>query len=77
VTSQILHANADDLILWKAIILLNRSVKETIKNLDFSDANLLSPMDKLSEVFSEPLDSRHLHIAVRVPPAGEFEWLSA
>ena len=74
---RILYIDVDDLKLCKVSILVSRSFKETISKLDFDDEQSLFPMDELSGVFSESPDSRHLHIAVRVPPAGECGWLSA
>ena len=65
----------DDPILWKVSILVNRTFKETISKLDFDGQSLL-PMEGLWEVFSESPVSKHLHIVVRAPPAGELYDLS-
>ena len=47
-----------------------RNLKSTIEKLklDEDEAKLLPPADTLSEVFSEPLVQKQLHIVVRVPP---------
>jgi hypothetical protein len=74
--SQILHADADGLILRKVPVLISRGFKEAVSKLNFNDDDSLLHTEELSEVFSEPPIPRHLHIAVRVPPAGECEWLS-
>jgi Crinkler effector protein N-terminal domain len=67
---QILHVNADDLILWKVSVLVNHSFKDTISKLNLDDEHSLSPMAKLSKVFADAPEEMHLHIVVRVPAAG-------
>ena len=74
--SKILHVNINDLMLWKVSILVNPSFKDTISQLKFGDGQSLLPMDKLSKVFVDVPEEGHLHIVVRVPPAGECEYLS-
>ena len=70
------HVDADALLLWKVSILVDRSLTKNISKLDFVDEGSLLPVEELSDVFSDSLSRKHLHIVVRVPPAGECEWLS-
>jgi hypothetical protein len=53
--------------------------KENVKKVELRDEEALSPVDELSDVFSEVPARRHLRIIVRSPPAGEsqFLWLSS
>src|SRR5258708_3115374 len=66
------HVAADSLDLWKVSIPDDRNLKENIGKLDFDDEQPLSPMAKLSKVFADAPEEMHLHIVVRVPPAGEL-----
>jgi hypothetical protein len=70
------HVDADALLLWKVSILVDRSLTKNISKLDFVDEGSLLPVKRLSGVFSDQPEDEHLHIVVRVPPAGECEWLS-
>ena len=70
------HVDADNLILWQVSIPVNRNLTEHLSKLDFVDEGSLLPVEELSDVFSDSPARRHLHIVVRVPPAGECEWLS-
>jgi hypothetical protein len=67
------HVDADTLILWKVSIPVNQSLTETLSKLDFVDEGSLLPVRRLSGVFSDQPEDEHLHIVVRVPPAGEYE----
>lgn len=62
------HIPADALILWKADITISRSLKGNIKNSEFTNERQLSPIEHLSEHFSEPLLQRHLHIVIKAQP---------
>jgi hypothetical protein len=66
-------ADADSLVLWKVSIPVDRSLKQNIGNHSFADEDLLSPVDELSEVFSEGLSQKHLHIVIKAPPVGQSE----
>ena len=73
---------ADRPDLWnvqEASIVVGRDLKANFRRakLVLDDEESLWPLEKLSEVFPDPLLEKHLHIVVRVPPAGEREWLSA
>ena len=70
------HVDADNLILWQVSIPVNRNLTENISKLDFVDDGSLLPVKRLSGVFSDPPEDEHLHIVVRVPPAGEYELLA-
>jgi hypothetical protein len=69
------HVPADTLILWRVFVPDDDSLKEQLSRLDLVDESSLSPMQELSEVFSDPPIQRHLHIIVKPPPLGEFRWL--
>jgi hypothetical protein len=66
---------ADSLILWRVSILDDRAFNENIRKLKLDHEQSLSPMDILSDVFSESPVPKHLHIVVRAPPAGEFDFV--
>jgi hypothetical protein len=70
------HVPADTLLLWKVSIPVNRNLTENLSKLDFVDEGSLLPVKRLSGVFSDQPEDEHLHIVVRVPPAGEYELLS-
>jgi hypothetical protein len=55
----------------------DRNLKDKISELKLDDKQPLSPMAKLSTVFSEKPEDEHLHIVVRVPPAGELVFFFA
>ena len=71
------HVPADTLILWQVSIPVNRNLTEHLSKFDFVDEGSLFPVKRLSGVFSVPPEDEHLHIVVRVPPAGEYEMLSS
>ena len=62
------HIPADTLVLWKVSFPVNESLEENLKNGPLEQ--LLSPVDKLSKVFSDVPDS-YLHIVVKPPLHGE------
>ena len=66
------HVDADTLILWKVDITAGRFLKKNLGNVEFTDKQKLLPIERLSEYFSEPLLQRHLHIAIKAPPPGEY-----
>jgi hypothetical protein len=70
------HVPADTLLLWKVSILVNQNLTKNISKLDFIDESSLLPVKRLSKVFSDQPEDEHLHIVVRVPPAGEYELLA-
>src|ERR1700685_1560405 len=70
------HVDASNLILWQVSIPVNRNLTENLRKLDFVDDGSLLPVKRLSGVFSDQPEDEHLHIVVRVPPAGEYEFLS-
>jgi Crinkler effector protein N-terminal domain len=67
------HLPADTLILWKVSIPSHQSIHENLDKLQASlnEAAQLSPTDELSEVFSEPLTPKHIHVIVKSPTLGE------
>ena len=71
------HVDADALLLWKVSIPVNRNLTEHLSKFDFVDEGSLFPVKRLSGVFSVPPEDEHLHIVVRVPPAGEYDMLSS
>jgi hypothetical protein len=70
------HVDADALVLWKVSIRVNQNLTENLSKLDFVDDGSLLPVKRLSGVFSDQPEDEHLHIVVRVPPAGEYELLA-
>jgi hypothetical protein len=63
------NVDADTLVLRKVSIPVDESLEEIVRNLD--GAEPLSPVDKLSEVFSNVYET-HLHVVVdRTPGACE------
>jgi hypothetical protein len=70
------HVDANNLILWQVSIPVNRNLTENLRKLDFVDDGSLLPVKRLSGVFSDQPEDEHLHIVVRVPPAGEYELLA-
>ncbi|KIM72338.1 hypothetical protein PILCRDRAFT_742219 [Piloderma croceum F 1598] len=63
------HIPADTLLLWKVSIPVNRNLTENLSKLNFVDEGSLLPVEELSDVFSDSLSRKHLHIIVRTPPA--------
>jgi hypothetical protein len=70
------HVPADTLLLWQVSIPVNRNLTENLSKLDFVDDRSLLPVKRLSGVFSDQPEDEHLHIVVRVPPAGEYDLLA-
>lgn len=78
------HITADSLVLWKVSIPHNPNLTDNINNLSLVNNNgslqvsmahpnnehflSLSPVHKLSKVFSEPLIEEHVHLIVKMPP---------
>jgi hypothetical protein len=67
------HVAADSLVLWKVSIAFNGSLEQNLDTLYILKEPSLSPVAKLSEVFSDQLQ-RCLHIVVRFSAAGEGNW---
>src|ERR1700734_3104790 len=64
------HVDADTLVLWKVSFPVNRNLTENLSKLDFVDESSLLPVKRLSKVFSDQPEDRHLQIISGVPPAG-------
>jgi hypothetical protein len=62
---------ADSLALWKVSIPVDHGLEQKLSDMELNDNESLSPVDRLSQVFSDSPEERHLHIVVRSPPAGE------
>ncbi|KAI9448767.1 hypothetical protein BJY52DRAFT_303470 [Lactarius psammicola] len=60
------HADADALTLWKVSFPADQNLKANVSEL--VDAQLLLPLDELSEVFLESPVRKRLHIVVGRPP---------
>jgi hypothetical protein len=65
------HVDADALVLWKVSMAVNDGFKENVKKVELRDEEALSPVRRLSNVFSDPPEEGHLHIIVSCPPNGE------
>ena len=61
------HIPADSLVLWKDSVPIDELDKLKLK----PDGEALSPVDELSELFSDKPARKCVHIVVRPPPAGE------
>ncbi|KAF9218832.1 hypothetical protein BS17DRAFT_761849 [Gyrodon lividus] len=61
------HVDAKDLVLYKISLPDDERLGDELKKLRLHGVQPLRPMDKLSDVFSDPLREKHLHIAVDVP----------
>jgi hypothetical protein len=70
------HVDADALLLWKVSIPVDRNVTENLSKLNLVDEGSLLSVEELSDVFSDSLTRKHLHIVVRAPPAGESDYFS-
>ena len=64
--------DARSLDLWKVSIPVNDGFKENVRKVELRDEDALSPVDRLSKVFSGQPEDGDLHIIVRSPPANEF-----
>lgn len=63
--------DADSLVLWKVSFAVDESLNENLNDLDLGAITPLPPLDELSEVFSDLLARKHLHILVQPPPNSE------
>jgi Crinkler effector protein N-terminal domain len=64
---------AHSLVLWKVSIAVDDSLNENLHDLDLGGEKPLPPLDELSEVFSDSLARKHLHILVQPPLTSEWE----
>jgi Crinkler effector protein N-terminal domain len=64
------HIDADALTLWKVSIPVNDGFKENVRKVQLRDEKALSPVDKLSDVFSDVPARRHVHMLISV--TGEY-----
>jgi hypothetical protein len=46
-----------------------------VSNVELRDEEALSPVDRLSKVFSGQPQDGHLHIIIACPPNGEYEYV--
>jgi hypothetical protein len=70
------HIDADNLALWKVSYPVDGGLNGILRKLEFIDEESLSLVDRLSKVFSIVPKEAHLHIVVKAPPTGEYEWLA-
>ena len=66
------HIPTDNLTLWKVSYPVDGGLNGNLSKLKFVDKESLSPVDRLSKVFSIVPKEAHLHIVVKAPPTGEF-----
>ena len=69
------HVPADTLVLWKVSIAVNGNLAESLDPDIINDDPLL-PVNRLSKVFSDPPEDKHLHIIMQALPAGELDIVS-
>ena len=62
---------AKTLVLWKVSVSDVDSLQK-LTDVEFANEVSLSPMDTLSEVFSDVPKKKHLHIIVKPPSIGKF-----
>ncbi|KIM73122.1 hypothetical protein PILCRDRAFT_733222 [Piloderma croceum F 1598] len=67
------HVDAEALRLWKVSIPVNGGFKENVSRVELKDEDELSPVDTLSDVFSEVPARKHLHIIVLCSPPNAAE----
>ena len=64
------YIDTDTLVLWRVSI-SDLSGLEKLSDDDFANVQPLSPIDRLSTVFSSVAKERHLHIIVKPPTIGK------
>jgi hypothetical protein len=69
------HIDARSLVLWAVSIPVDRELAQKLSNLGAVDERSLSPVDKLSTVFSDEPMRGSLHIVVKSSVASEYELL--
>ncbi|KIL58228.1 hypothetical protein M378DRAFT_170864 [Amanita muscaria Koide BX008] len=62
------HIPADKLTLWKVSFSVTPSLREDLSKHEFVDEESLSPVAKLSGIFSQAPIRENLHIVVKVSP---------
>ena len=65
------HIPADTLVLWRVSIHDVHNLPENISDVQGVKEGPLSPMDTLSEVFSDAPKKKHIHIIVKPPAIGK------
>ena len=63
---------ADSLSLWKASVLIDRDLKESVEALNLVEGDSLCVYETLSDIFSSGLEKRCVHIIINRPLSGEF-----
>ena len=66
------HIPADSIVVWNALILFNRDLKEKVEALNLVDDDSLQPPEILSDLFPSRLEKMTVHIIVDRPPPGEL-----
>ena len=65
------YFSADNLVLWKISEAVDENLENKLEEANFPEKEPLSPVDKLSNVFSVLPVEGHLHIVVGRPDAGK------
>ena len=68
------HVDANTLVLWRVSIHDVHNLPENISDVQGVKEGPLSPMDTLSEVFSDAPKKKHIHIIVKPPAIGKCPW---
>ena len=63
---------ADSLSLWKASVLIDRDLKESVEALNLVNGDSLRFNETLSDIFSYGLEKNHVHIICGHPYSGEL-----
>lgn len=66
------RVDADDLILWNVSEVADLNLKKPLQKANFSRKESLSPMEKLSKIFSNTLVEGRLHIVVGLAEYGKL-----
>ena len=64
---------ASSLSLWKASVHCNLDLKKRVEALNLVDDDSLLPGEILSDIFSSGLESRSVHIIIKLPYLGELQ----
>jgi hypothetical protein len=64
------HVPAHTLDIWKVSLPVDRSLEQSIDELNLVDGEALLPVEELLEIFPDPA-RKYLHIVVRCPPSGK------
>jgi hypothetical protein len=65
------HVDADVLKVWKVDVAVDDGFTENARQVELRDEKALSPVDPLSDHFTDRPAQKHVHIIARSPAAGK------